>query len=701
MKKRVISFVCMIVILVFCAGTVFAEEQTVDFSKGATYTTTVDDITVTITTDKAEYEAEETINYTITIENGRKNWDIKSGKITYGNTAGLNSLVEMPGTISKIACGESFVIEGSVVGDVEVFGTAPTGPDVKMIALIVAAVVAVVIVVAVIVFIIIKKKKGTKLACLVLALILCMELVPVNVKAATQADGQTVIRPYLNVKYAGQDVTIRAMIYLEMQQQLLAIAPEDRLVYQKVSCHDPSIFKDFDGKYYVFGTHITASTSDNLYNWKNIDSTFKAALSEDTRAKIKAWNDDDSAGAEGYLWAPDIIYNESMKKYCIYLSANGDTWKSNIVLLTSDKVTGPYDYAGSIVYGGFTADTFGQTDAPQVLGTTEIPERYVTHGIKNKRWGDKWPNCIDPCVFFDDNGKLWMAYGSWSGGIFILELDENTGLRDYSVSYETNDHSDAYFGKKIAGGAYVSGEGSYIEKIGDYYYLFMSYGNLEAKGGYNVRIFRSKTPDGNYVDMLGNSAIFDRYVFNYNLSVGVRLMGGYKWRNFNTGFVAQGHNSAFVDDDGKAYMVFHARTNAGNEGHTVKVHQLFNTKEGWLVAAPYQTTGETMKPDGYSVADVAGEYEVIIHELAIEYGNLEVKTPKLITLTEDGKITGELEGTWALEAGTPYITLSFDGRNYSGVTLKMNIEYTKIETMVFTAVGLENQVTIWGSKSIN
>lgn len=125
MKKRVISFVCMIVILVFCAGTVFAEEQTVDFSKGATYTTTVDDITVTITTDKAEYEAEETINYTITIENGRKNWDIKSGKITYGNTAGLNSLVEMPAALSKIAYGESFVIEGSAVGDVAVFGTAP------------------------------------------------------------------------------------------------------------------------------------------------------------------------------------------------------------------------------------------------------------------------------------------------------------------------------------------------------------------------------------------------------------------------------------------------------------------------------------------------------------------------------------------------------------------------------------------------
>ena len=53
-----LSFVCAIIILLLTTGTVFAEEQTIDFSKGATYTTTVDDITVTITTDKAEYEAE-------------------------------------------------------------------------------------------------------------------------------------------------------------------------------------------------------------------------------------------------------------------------------------------------------------------------------------------------------------------------------------------------------------------------------------------------------------------------------------------------------------------------------------------------------------------------------------------------------------------------------------------------------------------
>ena len=344
------------------------------------------------------------------------------------------------------------------------------------------------------------------------------------------------------------------------------------------------------------------------------------------------------------------------------------------------------------------ADDYALTDAPLVTGEEEIPERYVTNGVDNHKWGDMYPNCIDPCVFYDDDGNLWMSYGSWSGGIFMLALDEETGLRDYTVSYETDIHSDAYFGKKIAGGMYVSGEASYIEKIGDYYYLFISYGGLEAARGYNVRVYRSKTPDGGYVDALGNDPYFDTYAMNFNMSRGVRLFGGYKWRNFISGQVAQGHNSAFVDEDGRAYIVFHTRTSNGTEGHYVKVHQLFVNKEGWLVAAPYQTVGESLPPNGLSVSRVAGDYEMIIHELDIDYESLETKKPQFITLTEDGKISGDYTGTWALEPGTPYIILNFDGVTYSGVSLEMAVENTNIETVVFTAMGIENQVTIWGSR---
>lgn len=667
-------------------------------AQGASHSVTTDGITVTIETDKEEYKAGEEVQYSVIVENGRDKWDISASTFTYSNTEGLTAAEEgsMPDSLPEIPSGESHTLTGRLVGAQENFSGSAEGGTAGLAVGVTAAVVAVIAIVAAAVVLLLKKKKGAKAAALFLAAAL---LAGEGLPAQAAANETITVRPYVNFTYGGQEVVIRAVMELKMEQQLMVIEPEDRKTYQKITCHDPSIFKDFDGTYYIFGSFLTGGSTQDLYNWTSLDARIQGGFSQEVRDQIKAWNKDENAdGWNGYLWAPDIIYNPHMEKYCMYLSANGDDWKSNIVLLTADDIMGPYDYAGSIVYGGFDADNYGETDAPKVLGESEIPERYVVNGIANRKWGDMWPNCIDPCVISDDEGNLWMSYGSWSGGIFMLELDEETGLRDYSVTYESNEHSDAYFGAKIAGGSYASGEASYIQKIGDYYYLFISYGALEARGGYNVRIFRSQRPDGDYVDLLGNTPYFDRLVQNFNLSVGVRLMGGYKWRNFNVGQVAQGHNSAFVDDDGRAYMVFHTRTANGTEGHNVKVHQLFMTKEGWLVAAPYQTTGEALKPDGYTVSEVAGDYEIILHELDIDYENLDVNQPKFITLTEEGKITGDYEGTWELESGTSYISLHFNGQEYSGVTVSMEIEYTTIETMTFTAVGLNDQITLWGSR---
>lgn len=667
-------------------------------AQGASHSVTTEGITVTIETDKEEYKAGEEVQYSVTVENGRDKWDISASAFTYSNTEGLTAAEEgsMPNSLPEIPSGESHTLTGRLVGDPVIFSGSAEGGAAGLAVGVTAAVVAVIAIVAAAVVLLLKKKKGAKAVALFLAAAL---LAGEGLPAQAAANETITVRPYVNFTYGGQEVVIRAVMELKMEQQLMVIEPEDRKTYQKITCHDPSIFKDFDGTYYIFGSFLTGGSTQDLYNWTSLDAQIQGGFSQEVRDQIKAWNKDENAdGWNGYLWAPDIIYNPHMEKYCMYLSANGDDWKSNIVLLTADDIMGPYDYAGSIVYGGFDADNYGETDAPKVLGESEIPERYVVNGIANRKWGDMWPNCIDPCVIFDDEGNLWMSYGSWSGGIFMLELDEETGLRDYSVTYESNEHSDAYFGAKIAGGSYASGEASYIQKIGDYYYLFISYGALEARGGYNVRIFRSQRPDGDYVDLLGNTPYFDRLVQNFNLSVGMRLMGGYKWRNFNVGQVAQGHNSAFVDDDGRAYMVFHTRTANGTEGHNVKVHQLFMTKEGWPVAAPYQTTGEALKPGGYTVSEVAGDYEIILHELDIDYENLDVNQPKFITLTEDGKITGDYEGTWELESGTSYISLHFNGQEYSGVTVSMEIEYTTIETMTFTAVGLNDQITLWGSR---
>lgn len=87
----------------------------------------------------------------------------------------------------------------------------------------------------------------------------------------------------------------------------------------------------------------------------------------------------------------------------------------------------------------------------------------------------KHPNVVDPHTFFDQNGKLWMVYGSYSGGIFILEMDKKTGFPLPGQGY----------GKKLIGGNHSRIEGAYIlyHPETQYYYLYMSFGGLPLTAG--------------------------------------------------------------------------------------------------------------------------------------------------------------------------------------------------------------------------
>ena len=130
----------------------------------------------------------------------------------------------------------------------------------------------------------------------------------------------------------------------------------------------------------------------------------------------------------------------------------------------------------------------------------------------------------------------------------------------------------------------------------------------------------------------------------------------------------------------------------------MKVHQLFVNEDGWLVAAPYLTNGETLDEKGLDRSDIIGDYEVIIHRLNINYGEYEVNGVEHISLNEDGSVTGDYEGSWEAVDGTAYLRLTTSEDTYSGVALKMKIEGSSIDTTVFTCLGQKTQVTFWGSR---
>ncbi len=510
----------------------------------------------------------------------------------------------------------------------------------------------------------------------------------------------------------------------------------------RTSIHDPSIvYNPSNQRYYIMGSHKAGAYSKDLQNWTWSAPTWRTATKNNcTNAEafvtptvqkvsiggqevdLPAFNAVDWAArtdaaynVDGNMWAPDIIWSPTMQKWCFYLSINGDSWHSSIVLLTGDSPTGPFLYQGPVVVSGFDngQHSWRDTDVPLVLGSsvTSLPTRYTSAS----NYGNRWPNNIDPCVFYDADGGLWLSYGSWSGGIWMLELDEQTGLRDYNVSYPLQGSGDditqdPYFGKKIAGGHYVSGEGSYIERVGNYYYLFMSNGGFNCTGGYEMRVFRSQNPNGPYVDGQNRSAIYSSYARNYGLNPdtrGMKIMGAYQgWGYMTTGELSQGHNSVLAAEDGRTYLVYHTRFPSENkdyEGHQVRVHQLFQTKNGWLVASPFEYNGETVTDSDIAseqpltAEQIAGQYQFMLHKYSMDCANQEMVEPLSLTLTADGKVSGARTGTWSLAEGTSYITLSLSGALYQGVIYEEVMDYQSMHAIVFTACSSAG-LNVWGYK---
>lgn len=457
-----------------------------------------------------------------------------------------------------------------------------------------------------------------------------------------------------------------------------------------VSIHDPSLEK-FDGTYYLFGSHMTGAWSDDLQTWTYIGNDY----SEDNPLFENLFAEDlgifDYAGDYGdgsyAVWAEDVIYIEEMQKYVMYFCVSSTYIQSNLCYAVSDTPEGPYVYQGPLLYSGYTSHMLEETDLYDYVDKRTIYSTYLSGGSYNNTL---WPNCIDPAPFYDENGNLWMVYGSWSGGIFLLELDPATGLVIHPETDEEN-NVDIYYGKRLIGGGHKSIEGPYIQydEESGYYYLYVSYGDLDREGGYQIRVFRSETVDGTYVDMNGMYPEIAADHENY----GLKLSGNYLMPSCAVAYMATGGQSILYDEDnGKRYICYHSRFDSGTEYHEPCVKQFFLNEDGWPVLAPFTTKGETISENGYPLDEITGTYFFINQGIEI---NDEIAEPILIELANDGTVSGEITGTWTYQDGTYYMSLTYNDIVYKGVFCEMQDE-AGTTVMTFSAVG--NNESIWGAK---
>lgn len=464
---------------------------------------------------------------------------------------------------------------------------------------------------------------------------------------------------------------------------------EGSIDWQDIGVHDPSIVKAGD-TYYIFGSHLAAAESTDLINWTYISVLPENHQVDESPLFGNAYTTEIAEGIEwtdGFTgnWAADVIQAPNGKywfyyNHCAQLIEGSEAChrRSYLGLAEADSAMGPYvnkgvflrsDYRNAGEFAAYPLDN-GQT---------------TYNGAVD-------PNVIDPAAFYDKDGKLWMVYGSYSGGIFVLAMDETTGKPEAGQGY----------GKRLVGGDFRAIEGAFViySPVADYYYLFYSVAGFAANGGYNIRIARSKTPDGPYLDPAGND------IANATgLEIGGKLMGGFEFTSEvgevgePWGYQSPGHNSAYYDAaTGRHLLVTHTRFPASStdypnnaEAHAVRTHEMFVNKAGWLVASPQRY----VPLEGQNIVDVAeipGYYKFINQGTAV---NTSAIKSTYIALQSDRSVTGAETGNWAPQGGDA-IKLELTSGTYYGVVKWQWDDNQQKLVPVFSAMSAGGE-TIWGS----
>ncbi len=466
--------------------------------------------------------------------------------------------------------------------------------------------------------------------------------------------------------------------------------PEGSVNWLDIGVHDPSIVKA-GSDYYIFGSHLAAAKSTDLINWDYI-SVLSGNGSVDESPLFNTYSTqiaDGIAWTDGFKgnWAADVIKAPNGKywfyyNHCAQVEAdNGGCWnRSYLGLAEADSVAGPYVNKGVFLRSGYR-------------NASEFAAYPLDNGQTS--WnGAVDPNAIDPAAFYDKNNQLWMVYGSYSGGIFILEMDSATGKPKAGQGY----------GKCLLGGDFRAVEGAFVtySPVADYYYLFYSVAGFAANDGYNIRIARAKTPKGPYLDPAGNDV-----ANSAGLEIGGKLLGGFEFTQAlgevgsSWGYQSPGHNSAYYDEATKRHLlVTHTRFPAsstpypGNiEAHAVRTHEMFVSKDGWLVVSPQRyvpLNGDNL----VDLAQVPGHYKFVnqgkaVNKTAIKSG--------YITLHEDRSVSGSEKGSW-MSQGDDSIKLVLDSGTYFGVIKWQWDNNSKELVPVFTAMARDG-ASVFGTRT--
>mgnify|MGYP000899610457 CR=1 FL=1 len=305
--------------------------------------------------------------------------------------------------------------------------------------------------------------------------------------------------------------------------RLQAKTPENAIRH----VHDPCIARH-DGHYYLFSTGhgVPIRRSRDLIHWEFLGQVFPEPL--------PAWAAKEIPGSV-FPWAPDIALLDG--RYHLYYSISTFGKNRSAIGLATNRTLDPAhrDYAWR--------------DEGKVFESSP---------------GDDY-NAIDANVFNVVGGKRLFLFGSFWGGIQMVEMDPRTNRPRPGAPVRT-------VARRPPPGAV---EAPFLTRRGDFFYLFVSF-DVCCRGGdstYNIRVGRARAADGPYVDRAGKPLLEGG---------GTVVLEGEP----APGRVAGPGHCAVLREWGRDLLVHHFYDRAEKGVPTLQIRPLVWDRDGWPTAGP-------------------------------------------------------------------------------------------------------------------
>lgn len=226
----------------------------------------------------------------------------------------------------------------------------------------------------------------------------------------------------------------------------------------------------------------------------------------------------------GNVWAPDVVYDEASKKYFLYYAVS-EFGTNNSAIGVASSVD--------------PCKTNTWTDEGVVLTSRPGAQDY---------------NAIDPDVFIED-GKWYLAFGSFSSGLKLTELKDFRTPQGDIVTLASRPKTE-----------WNPLEAPAILKKGEYHYLIMSW-DFCCQGlnsTYKIAVGRSKDIKGPYLDQKG---------------LDLKDGGGTIILNTYGNQKAPGGQDVFTEGQSN-YLVYHSYDSSFSGNPRMQVRKL-SWKNGW------------------------------------------------------------------------------------------------------------------------